>query len=192
MELLKDKIVNEGYWVGEGILKVDSFLNHQIDIELLDKIGAEIAKIYEGEKIDKVLTAESSGIAIACAAARHLGNLRTVFAKKNKPITMKEDAYQAQGMSFTKGNFNTYVVSKRFLDKGDRVVIIDDFLARGESGSALCEIVKQAGGEIVGYTAAIEKRNQGGYDKISNMGVKVQSLAVLGDCNMETGEINFL
>ena len=192
MELLKDKIVNEGYWVGEGILKVDSFLNHQIDIELLDKIGAEIAKIYEGEKIDKVLTAESSGIAIACAAARHLGNLKTVFAKKNKPITMREDAYQAQGMSFTKGNFNTYVVSKRFLDKGDRVVIIDDFLARGESGSALCEIVKQAGGEIVGYTAAIEKRNQGGYDKISNMGVKVQSLAVLGDCNMETGEINFL
>lgn len=192
MELLKEKIINEGYWVGEGILKVDSFLNHQIDMNLLDAIGAEIAEMYKGKKIDKVLTAESSGIAIACSAARHLGNVKTVFAKKNKPITMKEDAYQAQGMSFTKGNYNTYVVSNRFLEKGENVLIIDDFLARGESGSALCEIVNQAGGEIVGYTAVIEKRNQGGYDKISNMGVKVQSLAVLGDCDMKTGSIEFL
>lgn len=181
MKLLEEKIVNEGYWVGEGILKVDGFLNHQVDMRLMDAIGDEVARIYADKKVDKILTAETSGIAIACSVARSMGYLPIVFAKKNKPNTMIDDFYMAEAKSFTKGTSNKLVVSAKYMHEGENVLIIDDFLARGESGSALCELVKQAGANIVGYTACIEKEQQGGAEKIRSLGVYVQSLAVIAD-----------
>ena len=191
MQALKDKIVKDGRWVGEGILKVDSFLNHQVDITLMDQIGEYIAQIYQGEQIDRVLTAETSGIAIACSVSRALGGVPMVFAKKNKPITMTDEFYQSMALSFTKGTSNSFCVSKMYLHEGEKVLIVDDFLARGESGSALCEIVKSAGAEIVGYTAVIEKLDQHGADKIrERYGCKVQSLAIIKQ--VQNGVIDFV
>lgn len=180
MKILEDRINKDGYWVGKGILKVDSFLNHQVDIELMDQIGVEIANLYHDESIDKILTAETSGIAIACSVARAMNNKPMVFAKKNKPITMNEDFYQAEAKSFTKGTNNSLCVSKRYLSKGENVLIVDDFLAKGESGSALCELVQQAGGNIIGYTAVIEKLDQKGAEKISSeYNCPVKSIAII-------------
>ncbi len=190
MKVLKERIVNDGYWVGQGILKVDCFLNHQVDIQLMDQIGEEIASMYAGEKIDKILTAETSGIAIACSVSRAMNYLPMVFAKKNKPITMTDDFFRAAAKSFTKGTDNSLCVSKRYLGEGENVLIVDDFLAMGESGSALCDLVKQAGGHIVGYTAVIEKLEQGGAKKISEeYGCPVRSLAVIKQ--VEDGKITF-
>ena len=191
MDILKNRIVKDGKWVGKGILKVDSFLNHQVDIELIDQIGEEIARIYKDEKIDRILTAETSGIAIACSVSRALGYKPMVFAKKNKPITMTDEFYQAQAKSFTKGTNNSFCVAKGYINEGERVLIVDDFLAKGESGSALCEIAKSAGAEIVGYTAVIEKLDQLGAEKIrDNYGCKVESLAVIKQ--VENGIITFV
>lgn len=183
MKLLEDRIVKDGRWVGEGILKVDSFLNHQVDINLMDEIGEEIANMYAEEDIDKILTAETSGIAIACSVARCL-NKPMVFAKKNKPITMTDEFYRSYAKSFTKGTDNSLCVSKMYINKGENILIVDDFLARGESGSALCEIVRLAGANIVGYTAVIEKLEQKGAEKInSEYGCPVRSLAVIEQIN---------
>ena len=180
MKLLEERIVKDGYWVGKGILKVDCFLNHQVDIELMDQIGEEVARLYADEKIDKILTAETSGIAIACSVARAMDYTPMVFAKKNKPITMTDEFYRAEAKSFTKGTDNSLCVSKRYLNEGENILIVDDFLARGESGSALCDLVVQAGGHIVGYTAVIEKLEQERAKKISEKyGCPVKSLAVI-------------
>lgn len=191
MDILKDRIVKDGIWVGKGILKVDSFLNHQVDIELMDQIGEEIAHIYKDEKIDRILTAETSGIAIACSVSRALGYIPMVFAKKNKPITMTDEFYQSSALSFTKGTSNSFCVSKKYINEGDRVLIVDDFLARGESGAALCDIVISAGAKIVGYTAVIEKLDQNGAEKIrEKYGCKVESLAVIKQ--VDNGIITFV
>ena len=189
MKELEERILKDGVAIGDDILKVDSFLNQQIDTALLDNMGKEIAKIFADEKPTKVLTVEASGIAIAAAAAFHMGKLPLVFAKKSKPSTMVDDFYTAESFSFTKGTKSNLYVSKKYIGSGERVLIVDDFLAMGNSGLALCDIVKQAGATVVGYTAAVEKQYQGGADKIRELGVKVQSLAVIKE--MHDGKITF-
>ncbi|MDO5441009.1 MAG: xanthine phosphoribosyltransferase [Bacillota bacterium] len=189
MKLLEEKILNTGKCIGDDILKVDMFLNHQLDVKLLDDIGEEINRIFAEDKPNKILTVEASGIAIAVAASRAMGYLPVVFAKKTKPSTMIDDSYCAEAISFTKGTSSILRVSKDFLNKDDRVLIIDDFLAKGEAGMALCDLVKQAGGTVVGFTAAIEKEHQGGAERMRNIGIKVQSLAVIAE--MRDGKITF-
>ena len=189
MKLLEEKILNTGKCIGDEILKVDMFLNHQIDVELLDQIGEEIKDIFKEQRPNKILTVEASGIAIAVAASRAMNYIPVVFAKKTKPSTMVDDSYTAEAMSFTKGVSSILRVSKDFLNKEDRVLIVDDFLAKGEAGMALCDIVKQAGATVVGFSAAIEKEYQGGADRLRSLGIKVQSLAVIKE--MHGGKIQF-
>ena len=177
MKLLEERIVEDGVFLGNDILKVDSFLNHQIDVELLDKMGEEWARLYDGEDINKILTIEASGIGIACVAARHFGCCPVVFAKKSKTSNIGEDFYTAKAYSFTHGNVNDIIVSKKYLGKEDRVLIIDDFLANGEALLALISICNQAGATVVGVGVAIEKWYQGGGDKVRDMGITVESLA---------------
>ncbi len=189
MKLLEERIIKDGVFLGNDILKVDNFLNHQIDVALLDKMGAEWARLYEGEKITKILTIEASGIGIACIAARHFGSCPVLFAKKSKSSNIGDDFYTAKAYSFTHGNVNDIVVSKKYLGKGDRVLIIDDFLANGEALLALTSICNKAGAEIAGVGIAVEKWYQGGGDKIRDMGIRVESLAKIK--KMEDGRIEF-
>lgn len=179
MKALEDKIVREGQAIGSEIVKVDGFINHQIDVAFMDEMGDEIARIFKDAGATKILTVEASGIPIACSAARSMGNLPVVFAKKAAPNTMTEEFYGAEARSFTKGTVSVLRISKKYLQKGEKVLIIDDFLAHGEAGTALCEIVKMAGAEVVGFSAAIEKKFQGGAEKIREFGVRVESLAVI-------------
>lgn len=189
MKALENKILTDGVCIGDDILKVDNFINHQIDIKLADEIGVEIARIFKDEKPNKIFTVESSGIVFAATAARAFDYLPMVFAKKTAPSTLIEDCYTAEAMSFTKGTKSVLRVSKKFLSAEDRVLIVDDFLARGEAGMALCDIVEQAGGKVVGFTAIIEKKHQGGADRLRARGIKVQSLAVIE--KMQNGKITF-
>ncbi len=177
MKLLEERIIKDGVFLGNDILKVDKFLNHQIDVDLIDRMGEEWARLYEGEKINKILTIEASGIGIACITARHFGSCPVVFAKKSKTSNIGDDFYSAKAYSFTHGNVNDIIVSKKYLGKEDRVLIIDDFLANGEATLALISICNKAGATVVGCGIAIEKWYQGGGDKVRDMGVRVESLA---------------
>lgn len=190
MRALKERIVADGVAIGTEIVKVDSFLNHQIDVELLDEIGREFAERFEGSGVSKILTVEASGIAVACMAARHFGNIPVVFAKKTSPSTMTEDFYGAEVKSFTKGTTSMVRVSKKYLNPGDRVLILDDFLAHGEAAFGMAELVKQAGAELAGIGAVIEKQFQGGGKRLRDKGCRVESLAVIE--SIRDGEINFL
>ena len=187
MKALEEKIVKEGRLIGSEILKVDNFLNHQIDTAFCDEMGKEIARLFGDMKPNKILTVESSGIAIACAASRFLGYIPVVFAKKTKPNTLTGDVYAEDCRSFTKGTVNTIIVDKRFLKPEDNVLIVDDFLASGEAGVAMCRLLEQAGCSIAGFTAAVEKRYQGGEDRIASMGVSVKCLAIIE--KIENGRI---
>ena len=189
MQLLKDRIIKDGRCIGSEILKVDSFLNHQIDVELIGQIGREFAVLFEGLGINKILTIESSGLPIAYAAAVSMGNLPLVFAKKSTPSTMTEEQYSARVRSFTKNKEYTAVVSKRYLSSGDKVLLIDDFLATGEAAMGLLEICRQAGAECVGLGAVIEKKHQGGSARLREAGLKVESLAVIA--SLQDGKIIF-
>lgn len=179
MKALKDRIVADGVGIGTEIVKVDSFLNHQIDVELIDEIGQEFAKRFEGCGVSKILTVEASGIAIACMTARHFGNIPVLFAKKTSPNTMTEEFYGAEVKSFTKGTTSVVRVSKKFLDQGDRVLILDDFLAHGEAAIGMADLVEQAGAELVGVGAVIEKKFQGGGKRLREKGYRVESLAII-------------
>jgi xanthine phosphoribosyltransferase len=190
MKALKDKIIADGAAIGTEIIRVDSFLNHQIDVALLDEIGQEFAKRFEGCMVTKILTVEASGIAIACMAARHFGNIPVLFAKKASPNTMTEDFYGAEVKSFTKGTTSIIRVSKKYLNKDDKILVIDDFLAHGEAAVGMAELVEQAGAELVGVGAVIEKRFQGGGTRLREKGYRVESLAVIG--SIRDGKINFL
>jgi len=190
MKALKERIVADGVAIGTEIIKVDSFLNHQIDVALLDEIGKEFAKRFEGCGASKILTVEASGIAIACMAARHFGNIPVLFAKKASPSTMTEEFYGAEVKSFTKGTVSVVRVSKKYLNPGDKVLIIDDFLAHGEAAVGMAELVEQAGAELVGVGAVIEKRFQGGGMRLREKGCRVESLAVIE--SIRDGTINFL
>ena len=189
---LEEKIVRDGLALGTQIVKVDSFLNHQIDVAFLHEIGDEFARLFAEERPTKILTMESSGIACAIAAAQALGDLPVVFAKKTVPSTMVEDIWYADVKSFTKGTVSRAVVARKFLHADDRVLIIDDFLAHGEAGMGMIEICRQAGAEVVGKGAVIEKEFQGGGARIREAlgaGARLHSLAVISQ--IRDGVISF-
>ncbi len=190
MQLLEDRIRQDGVGIGTEILRVDSFLNHQIDVALLDQIGQEFKRLFGSQNVNKILTIEASGIAIACITAMHFGNLPVVFAKKTAPSTMTDEFYGSEVRSFTKGTVSIARVAKRYLEEGDRVLILDDFLAHGEAAFGMADLVKQAGGEVVGIGAVIEKQFQGGGSKLRKEGYRVESLAVIK--SIQDGNIEFL
>lgn len=185
MQILKDRILKDGQIIGTEIIKVDSFLNHQIDVELVSEIGREFAKRFEGLGVGKILTVEASGIAIACSTAMHMGNLPVVFAKKTAPNTMSDGYYSTEITSFTKRAVSTVLVSKRYLLNGERILIIDDFLAHGEAALGLANLVEQAGATVVGIGAAVEKAFQGGALRLKESGYNVESLAVIASIKDE-------
>ena len=189
MQALKDRILKDGRCLGEDVLKVDSFLNHQIDVELVAEMGRECARLFGGLGVNKILTIETSGIPMAYAAAHELGDLPLVFAKKTKPSTMTDGFYSADVRSFTKGTVSKVIVSKRYLGPDDVVLLIDDFLAHGEAAGGLYEICRQAGAKCVGLGAVIEKKYQGGADKLREKGLTVKSLAVI--TSLKDGKIEF-
>ena len=183
--IAKDGVVKEG-----NVLKVDSFLNHQMDISLMNDIGKEFYKRFKDKPINKVLTIEASGIAIGYAVAQQF-NVPLLFAKKSKSINIAGDTYVAEVESFTHKNKNTVLVSKQFLSADDHVLIIDDFLANGCALQGLISIVDQAGGTVEGIGIAIEKGFQMGGQIIRNLGYDLFSLAIVESMNHETGEIIF-
>lgn len=183
--ILKDGIVKEG-----NVLKVDSFLNHQMDIELFNEMGKEWAKRFEGKNINKILTIEASGIGIACVVAQHF-NVPVVFAKKSKSINIDGDMYVAEVVSYTHKNTNQVIVSKKFLSPDDHVLIIDDFLANGCALQGLISIVQNAGGTVEGIGIAIEKGFQAGGQIIRNLGYQLESLAIVESMDAETGSVVF-
>ena len=176
MQLLKDKIYQEGIVLNGEILKVDSFLNHQIDPQLMFEMGKEFAERFSGNRIDRVLTIEASGIAVALTTGLVL-HAPVVFAKKSKSELMNEDAYSAKVHSFTKKVTNNVSVLKKFLPSGENVLIIDDFLAHGEAALGLANLVEQAGSKVICVGIVIEKEFQGGSKKLTEAGYKVESLA---------------
>lgn len=188
MKALEEKILKEGTVLLGDILKVGSFLNHQIDTAFTMEMGKEIAEIYKDSGATKILTIEASGIAIAVAAGIAMG-LPAVFAKKNKSSNVDDQVYKTNVHSYTNNRDYTVVVSKKFINKGEKVIIVDDFLANGKALLGLIDIVKQAGAEVVGCTCAIEKGFQRGGDKLREAGIKVESLAVIED--MTDGKITF-
>ena len=189
MQLLKDRILKDGIVKEGNVLKVDSFLNHQMDISLFEEIGKELKKRFEGESINKILTIEASGIGIACIAARYF-NVPVVFAKKSKTKNIAGDVYTSRVESFTHGRIYDIMVSKDFLNSDDRVLLIDDFLANGCALEGLAELVRSAGATLVGAGVVIEKGFQRGGDLLRSKGVRVESLAII-DRMDESGSITF-
>ncbi len=190
MNVLEEKILKDGMVKEGNVLKVDSFLNHQMDIELFNEMGKEWKKRFAGKNITKILTIEASGIGIACIAAQHFG-VPVVFAKKAKSINLEGDMYTAEVESFTHKNKNQVIVSKKFLTEDDHVLIIDDFLANGCALQGLIQIVNAAGATVEGIGIAIEKGFQVGGRSIRNLGYQLESLAIVEKMDWETGEIVF-
>ena len=190
MKILKERIQQDGIVKKGNVLKVDSFINHQIDVTLLNEMAKEWVKRFEGKNINKILTIEASGIGIACIAAQHF-NVPVVFAKKAKSINLDGDMYVAEVESFTHQITNKVIVSKKYLNEDDHVLIIDDFLANGCALQGLIEIAKYAGATIEGIGIAIEKGFQDGGTLIRDMGYQLESLAIVESMNLETGEILF-
>lgn len=184
--ILKDGVVKEG-----NVLKVDSFLNHQMDVGLFREMGKEWARRFEGKEINKILTIEASGIGIAGVAALEFGNVPVVFAKKSKSINIDGDVYVAQVESFTHKCVNQVLVSKRFLGPEDKVLIIDDFLANGCALQGLIQIVQASGAQVAGIGIAIEKGFQAGGRMIRNLGYQLESLAIVESMNAEDGTVVF-
>lgn len=190
LNFLEERIMKDGVVKPGNVLKVDSFLNHQMDIELLDEIGKEFHRRFKGADITKVLTIEASGIAIAYPVAKEFG-VPLVFAKKSKSINIDGDMYVADVESFTHKNKNQVIVSKKFLNSDDRILIVDDFLANGCALQGLISIAESAGAKIEGLGIAIEKGFQIGGRVIRNLNYRLESLAIVDGMNAETGEITF-
>ena len=190
MELLEKRIIKDGKVFSGNVLKVDSFLNHQIDVELLDEMGLEVKKLFNDSAITKVLIIEASGIGVGCMVARHF-NCPLLFAKKSKTLNIKGDVYTSKVESFTHQCTYDIIVSKDFLNENDTVLIVDDFLAKGNALIGLIDIVNQSGAKLAGCSIAIEKGYQGGGDKLRAQGIKVESLAIIEEMNDVTGEIVF-
>jgi len=188
MELLKQRILKDGIVIGTDILKVDSFLNHQMDVQLFNEMGKEFYRLFANEKITKILTIEASGIGIACIAAQYF-NVPVVFAKKTEARNFDSDAYLSEVFSFTKGKTYTIRVSQKYINSNDTVLIIDDFLANGKAALGLAEIVAQAGAKLSGVGIAIEKGFQDGGKVLREKGINVQSLAIVK--GMNNGKISF-
>lgn len=187
METLSDRIRREGENLGRGILKIDSFLNHQVDPALMEAAGEEIASRFAAARPTRILTAEVSGIIPAVMAGRALGNLPAVYARKHKPITMREPVFVDSAPSHTKGGEVLLMVSPEFLSAGDRVLIVDDFLASGRTIDALARIVAAAGATLVGIATVVEKTFEGGREQLAHWGVPILALATITD--MSEGKI---
>lgn len=190
MNCLEERIVKDGIVKEGNVLKVDSFLNHQMDIDLFNEMGKEWKKRFEGKNINKILTIEASGIGIACIVAQHF-NVPVVFAKKSKSINIEGAMYTAEVESFTHKNKNQVIVSKKFLNADDHVLIIDDFLANGCALQGLIQITQAAGATVEGIGIAVEKGFQTGGKIIRNLGFQLESLAIVEAMDCETGEIIF-
>ena len=190
MKLLEEKIRALGVVRPGGVLKVDAFLNHQMDVALFDEMAREWARRFEGCGVNKVLTIEASGIGLACAVGRVL-NVPVVFAKKSRSINLDGDVYEAPVRSFAHGREYRVIVSKKFLGSGDRLLIIDDFLANGCALEGLLCIAESAGAGVAGAGIAIEKGFQPGGEKLRACGLRVESLAVVESMDAQTGEILF-
>lgn len=190
MKLLEDRIRRDGVVKEENVLKVDRFLNHQMDIELFQEIGKEFKRRFANENVNKILTIEASGIGIACIAAESF-HVPVVFAKKTQTKNIAGEVYTTQVESFTHGRIYDIIVSKEFLGKGDRVLLIDDFLANGKALEGLAQLVQDSGAELVGAGVVIEKGFQRGGDAIRAKGIHLESLAIVESMNDKTGEIVF-
>ena len=190
MNFLEERIVKDGIVKEGNVLKVDSFLNHQMDIDLFNQMGEEFKKRFEGKNINKIVTIEASGIGIACVVAQHFG-VPVVFAKKSKSINIEGDMYIAEVESFTHKCKNQVIVSKKLLNEDDHVLVIDDFLANGCALQGLISIINQAGGKVEGICIAIEKGFQVGGNIIRNLGYQLESLAIVEDMDAKTGKITF-
>lgn len=186
MELLERRIRADGKIRDGGVLKVDSFLNHQMDISLFCEIGKEFYRLFGKENVTKILTIEASGIGIACLAAQYF-NVPVIFAKKNKTKNIAGDVYMSQVESFTHGQVYEIIVSKEFLQAEDRVLLIDDFLANGSALQGLIKLVRDAGATLVGAGICVEKAFQPGGEMIRAMGVRVESLARIQSMSVEDG-----
>ena len=189
-KMLEEKIIKDGIVKPGNVLKVDSFINHQMDIALFNEMGKEWKKRFEGKNINKILTIEASGIGIACIVAQHFG-VPVVFAKKSKSINLEGEMYTAEVESFTHKNKNQVIVAKKFLSEEDHVLIIDDFLANGCALQGLISIVQSAGATVEGIGIAVEKGFQVGGQIIRNLGFQLESLAIVESMNAETGEVIF-
>lgn len=186
MKLLEDRILKDGHIGADNVLKVDSFLNHQIDVSFVCELGKEFYRLFKDENITKILTIEASGIGIACLAAQYFG-VPVVFAKKAKTINIYSDTYNATVHSYTHKRDYDIVVSKEFLSKEDNVLIIDDFLAKGSALTALLMLIEKAGAKTAGAGIVIEKAYQGGGNLVRDMGVRVESLAKIKSISQKDG-----
>ncbi len=190
MELLQERILRDGSVKKGNVLKVDNFLNHQMDIELFNEIGKEFKRIFSDLNINKILTIEASGIGIACITAQYF-NVPVVFAKKAQSINIDGEVYSTKIESFTHKKTYDVIVSRKFLSSEDRVLIIDDFLANGCALAGLIDLVRSAGASVEGIGIVIEKGFQNGGDMIRTMGVRLESLAIVDSMNADDGSIEF-
>lgn len=188
MKALEEKIRKEGSVEEGGILKVDSFLNHQLDVDFLNEIGEEFKRLFNDKKITKILTIEASGIAIASIVAQHF-NVPVLFAKKTESKNLDKETYEADVYSYTKGRTYKIKVSKKFLNTEDHILAIDDFLAKGEAALGLVNIVEQSGATLEGIGIVIEKGFQKGGDKLREAGINVKSLAIID--SLDNCEVKF-
>lgn len=186
MKLLEDRILKDGHIGADNVLKVDSFLNHQIDVNFVCELGKEFYRLFKDENITKILTIEASGIGIACLAAQYF-NVPVAFAKKTKTINIYSDTYNATVHSYTHKKDYDIVVSKEFLNKEDNVLIIDDFLAKGSALTALLMLIEKAGAKTAGAGIVIEKAYQGGGNLVRDMGIRVESLAKIKSISKKDG-----
>lgn len=186
MKLLEDRILKDGHIGADNVLKVDSFLNHQIDVNFVCELGKEFYRLFKDENITKILTIEASGIGIACLAAQYFG-VPVVFAKKTKTINIYSDTYNATVHSYTHKRDYDIVVSKEFLSKEDNVLIIDDFLAKGSALTALLMLIEKAGAKTAGAGIVIEKAYQGGGNLVRDMGIRVESLTKIKSISKKDG-----
>ena len=190
MKLLEDRIRRDGRVKAGNVLKVDSFLNHQLDIDLYNEMGKEFRRLFPSDNITKLLTIEASGIGIACIAAQYF-HVPVVFAKKSQSINLDGSVYAARVQSFTHGRIYDVIVSEKFLSPADHVLILDDFLANGCAVSGLIELVESAGASIEGVGIAVEKVFQEGGRLLREKGIRVESLAIVESMDADTGEIRF-
>ena len=190
MKLLEERIRKDGTVKAGNVLKVDSFLNHQMDIDLFNEMGKEWARLFADRKITKILTVEASGIGIACVAAQHF-HVPVVFAKKSQSVNIDGEVYSTKIESFTHKRVYDVIVSKKFLNPEDHILIIDDFLANGCALEGLIDIVNKAGATVEGVGIAVEKGFQKGGDLIRSKGIRVESLAIVESMDDRTGEITF-
>jgi len=188
MQELKDRIIREGKVLPGSIIKVDGFLNHRVDTVLLEHIAEEFGRLFNMDEVSVILTAEASGIALAAIVAQHF-HKPMIFAKKAKSDNIEGGLYQSELFSYTYKKKVTLLVSKEWLHAGDKVLVVDDFMANGEAVRGLCDIVEKAGAELVGIGCAVEKGFQGGGDRLRAAGVNLHSLAVIE--STETGKIVF-